>query len=127
MDRNELLGGGSQKADFSGAICDQIIGHTGYYQWFINTNERYGHYLSTDNPKFTVQIQALKVKHFFKISKTLEIDHFLLSSEAPFFGPFFFKIACHFEVWIEIFEWNQSQVKPKVQNFQNIKKAYWYL
>ena len=47
MDRNELLGGGSQKADFSGAIYDQTSGQTGYQQV---PNERYGHDLSTDTP-----------------------------------------------------------------------------
>ena len=31
MDRYEFSGGGSQKADFSRAICDQTIGHTGDY------------------------------------------------------------------------------------------------
>ena len=71
MDRNEHLGGGSQTSYFSLAICDQTSGHTGYY-WV--PNERYGHYLSTDTPKFTVGqvvqiLQPLKVQHFFIILK----------------------------------------------------------
>ena len=52
----------SLEADFSGAICDQIIGH------------QLSHHLSTDTPKFTVGqvvqiLQPLKVQHFFKILK----------------------------------------------------------
>ena len=53
--------------------CGQTTGHTGYYRV---SNERYGHYLFTDTPKFSegqaVRIlQPLKVKHFFKKLKML--------------------------------------------------------
>ena len=76
MDRNELLGGGSQKADFSGAICDQTSSYTGYQ--YVQ-NERYGHDLSLRYPlvycgSSGIDITASQRHAFFsKFSKMLEI------------------------------------------------------
>ena len=82
--------------------CDQTSGHTGYYKV---SNERYGHYLSTDNPMFPVGsvvwiLQPLKVKHFFQKLKMLKIDQLCSVEKLNFSETFFQMAAIPREIWI---------------------------
>ena len=75
--------------------CDQTSGHTGYHSV---SNERYGHYLSTNTPKFSVGqvvwiLPPLKVKHFFKKLKMLKIDQLCLAEKLNFWA--LFPNGCH--------------------------------
>ena len=82
--------------------CDQTSGHTGYYGV---SNERYGHYLSTDTPQFSVGfvvciLEPSKVKHFFKKLKMLKIDQLCSAEKLNFSNTFFLMAAILREIKI---------------------------